>query len=129
MAEFAYNNAKNASTGHTPFKLNYGYYPRVSFKEDVDPHSRSRSANKLAKELKEVMEVCCQNLLHAQEVQKKVHNKRVKSRSYAPGKKVWLNSKYIKMMRNKKLKSKFFGPFRVLHAVEKQAYKLELSTK
>ena len=26
MAEFAYNNAKNASTGYTPFKLNYNYH-------------------------------------------------------------------------------------------------------
>ncbi len=59
MAEFAYNNAKNASTGHTPFELNYGYHPRVFFKEDVDSRSRSRSANKLAEELKELMEVCC----------------------------------------------------------------------
>ncbi len=65
MAEFAYNNAKNASTGHTPFELNYGYYPRVSFEENVDPHSRSRSANELAEELIELMEVYCQNLLHA----------------------------------------------------------------
>ena len=27
IGEFAYNNAKNASTGHTPFKLNRGYHP------------------------------------------------------------------------------------------------------
>ncbi len=27
IAEFAYNNAKNASTGFTPFELNYGYHP------------------------------------------------------------------------------------------------------
>ncbi len=27
MAEFTYNNAKNASTGHTPFELNCGYHP------------------------------------------------------------------------------------------------------
>ena len=27
MAEFAYNNAKNASTGHTPFELNCGFHP------------------------------------------------------------------------------------------------------
>ncbi len=59
MAEFAYNNAKNASTGDTLFELNCGYDPRVSFKEDVDPCSRSCSANKLAEELRELMEVCC----------------------------------------------------------------------
>ena len=39
MAEFAFNNAKNASTGHTPFELNYGYHPQMSYKEDIDPHS------------------------------------------------------------------------------------------
>ncbi len=129
IAEFAYNNAKNASTGHTPFKLNCDYHPRISFKEDVDPRLRSRSANELAEELRELIEVCCQNLLHAQELHKRAHDKGVKSRSYAPGKKVWLNSKYIKMKRNKKLENKFFGPFRVLHAVGKQAYKLELPMK
>ena len=64
MAEFAYNNAKNASTGQTLFELNCGYHLKVSFKEDVDPYLRSCSANKLAEELRELMEVCCQNLLH-----------------------------------------------------------------
>ncbi len=129
MAEFAYNNAKNASTGHTPFELNCGFHPRVSFEEDVDPCSRSRSANELAEELRELMEVCCQNLLHAQELQKRAHDKGGKSCSYAPGEKIWLNSKYIKTKRNKKLENKFFGPFRVLHAVGKQVYKLELPAK
>ncbi len=65
IAEFAYNNAKNASTGHTFFKLNCGYHPRVFFEEDVNPRLRSRSANELAEELRELIEVCCQNLLHA----------------------------------------------------------------
>ncbi len=65
MAELAYNNAKNASNGHTLFKLNCGYHPRVSIKEDVDPHSRSRSANKLAEELRELIEIWCQNLVYA----------------------------------------------------------------
>ena len=37
MAEFAYNNAKNASTGYTPFELNCRYHPWVSYKEDLDP--------------------------------------------------------------------------------------------
>ncbi len=68
MAEFAYNNAKNASTGHILFELNCGYHSKVSFKEDFDPRLRSRSANKLVEELREWIEVCCQNLFHAQEL-------------------------------------------------------------
>ena len=69
------------------------------------------------------------NLHHAQELQKRAHDKGVKPRSYTPGDKIWLNSKYIKTKCNRKLEAKFFGPFRVLHPVGKQAYKLELSRK
>ncbi len=65
MIEFDYNNIKNANTGHTLFELNYGYYPRVFFNKDIDSRSRSCSANTLAKELRELMEVCYQNLLYA----------------------------------------------------------------
>ena len=96
MAKFAYNNAKNASTGHMPFELNCGYHPRMSYKEDVDPRSKSKSADELSAELRELMIVCRENLHHAQELQKRAHDKGVKPRSYAPGDKVWLNSKYIK---------------------------------
>ena len=35
MAEFTYNNAKNASTGHMSFELNCGYHFCVSFKKDT----------------------------------------------------------------------------------------------
>ena len=42
---------------------------------------------------------------------------------------VWLNSKYLKTMRNRKLKAKFLGNFRMLYLVGKQAYKLELPKK
>ena len=100
MAEFAYNNAKNASSGHTPFELNCGYHPRMSYEEDVDPRSKSKSADELSAELRELMIVCQENLHHAQELQKQAHNKSTKPKSYAPGDKVWLNSKYIKTKRN-----------------------------
>ncbi len=48
IAEFAYNNAKNASTGHTPFELSCGFHPRPSYKKKVDPRSKSKAADKLA---------------------------------------------------------------------------------
>ena len=51
IAEFAYNNAKNASTSHTPFELNCGYHPCVSYKEDLDPRSKSKTAEELSSEL------------------------------------------------------------------------------
>ena len=68
IAEFAYNNAKNASTGHTPFELNCGYHPWMSYKDDVNPRSKSKSADELSAELKELMIVCCKKLHHAQEL-------------------------------------------------------------
>ena len=73
-----------------------------------------------------------ENLCHTPEFPKRARDRGVKPRSYAPGDKVWLNSKYIKIKRNRKLEAKFFGPFRVLHPVgpgREQAYKLELPKK
>ena len=66
MAEFAYNNAKNSSTGNTPFELNYGYHPCVFFEEDTDPRSRSKSADELLAKLRDLMTFCQENLHHAQ---------------------------------------------------------------
>ncbi len=65
MAEFAYNNAKNASTSHTPFELNCGFHPRASYERDIDPRSQSKSADKLVTKLKERMVVYRENLQHA----------------------------------------------------------------
>ena len=70
MAEFAYNNAKNLSSGHTLFELNYGYHPQMSYKEDVKPRSKSKSADELSTELKELIIVCQENLHHTQKLQK-----------------------------------------------------------
>ena len=62
MAEFAYNNAKNASNGHTPFELNCGYHLQILYKKDVNLRFQFNSADKLAAELEEVMIICQKNL-------------------------------------------------------------------
>ena len=129
IAEFIYNNAKNVNTGHTPFELNYSFHLRVFFEDNVKPRSRSCSTNKLVKELRELMDICQQNLLHTQKLQKKAHDKGVKPQSYILGEKVWLNSKYIKTKQNQKLETRFFGSFQILYPVGKQAYKLDFSIK
>ena len=129
MAEFAYNNAKNASINHTPFELNYGYHPRVFFKKDTNPRFRSKTADELLAELWKLMIIYRKNLYHAQKLQKQTDNKGLKPKSYTLGDKVWLNSKYIKTKQNRKLEAKFFKPFWMLYPVGKQAYKLELPKK
>ena len=116
MVEFVYNIAKNVSTGHMPFELNYGYHPRILYKEEVDSHSKSKSADKLSAELRALMIVCQENLHHTQELQKRACNKGLKLRNYTLSDKGWLNSKYIKTKQNRKLEAKFFGLFRVLKA-------------
>ena len=70
MAEFAYNNTKNASTGYTLFELNCGYHPYVFYKNNLDSRLKSRTVEEQFLELQELMTVCQQKLYHAQEFQK-----------------------------------------------------------
>ena len=65
MAEFAYNNAKNASTGYIPFELNCGYHLWVSYGKNLDPRSQSKTAKELSSKLQNLMAACQQNLHHA----------------------------------------------------------------
>ena len=65
MVEFVYNNAKNANMGYKPFKLNCGYHLHVSYKEDVQPRSRSKAADEFTKKLRNLMAVYRENLQYA----------------------------------------------------------------
>ena len=64
MTEFAYNNAKNISICHTLFELNCAYYLKILFKENINLHLQFYSTNKLARELKKHIKICCQNLFY-----------------------------------------------------------------
>ena len=66
MAEFAYNNIKNASTGYTLFELNCGYHPCVFYKKEeiLNSRSKSKTAEELFSKLQELMIIYQQNLYH-----------------------------------------------------------------
>lgn len=80
MARFAYNNAKNTSSGYTSFELNYGYHLHVSYKGDIISWSRSKAVDKIAAKFRKLITVYKENLQHAQEIQKRAHDKNVKPR-------------------------------------------------
>ena len=67
MGEFAYNNAKNLSTSYTSFELNCGYYFEMLYKDDIDPRSKSKSADDLSAEWRELIIVCREHFHYAQE--------------------------------------------------------------
>lgn len=68
MAKFIYNDAKNASTNHTPFELNRDYHPRILYEENIDPRFKSKSVDKLAAKLRNLLIMYKKNLQHAQEL-------------------------------------------------------------
>ena len=65
MAEFVYNNTKNASTSFKPFELNCRYHPRVFYKKNLNPRSQLKTAEELSSKLQNLMAACQQNLHHA----------------------------------------------------------------
>ena len=88
MVEFAYNNAKIASTGHTSFELNCRYCSYIFYEKNLNSRSKLRTAEELSSKLSELMIVCQQNLRYAQKLQKQAHNKEVKPQSNTLGNKV-----------------------------------------
>ena len=80
------------------------------------------------KQFKEMWKTTIENLEKATEWMKKQHDKNViPSWQYKPGERVYLDASKIKTTRaSKKLDTKFHGPFKVIAAVGKSAYKLKL---
>ena len=129
MAEFAYKNSQQASTIMSLFEALLGYHPWIFYKDNCDPRSKSRTEDENAATLRNLMKELKVNLTESQQLQALYHNKHVKERTYWPVDSVWLNGKHIKTKKNPKLEHKYLGPFEILKAVEKQAYKLNLPAK
>lgn len=68
MAEFTYNDAKNVNTGFTFFKLNRNFQFKILYKENVDPHFRSKIVDELAVELRELISMCKKKLQYTQKL-------------------------------------------------------------
>ena len=50
------------------FKLNYGYHPRMFYKEEVDFYFQFKLTDELSAKLRKLIVVCCKNLYHAQKL-------------------------------------------------------------
>jgi hypothetical protein len=125
-AEFAVNNAWQASVRNTPFMLNSGQHPLTPVTLDTDTHVPAAKA--YTTQLREAVILARKCLEAAQHRQKAFADKRRRDVSYSVGEAVLLNTKniHLKNPGTRKLLPKWMGPFRILRQVNEVAYTLEL---
>lgn len=129
--EFAYNNAVNATTGMTPFELDYGYHPHTPHTlvdEDVE---NLPAFDDFLDRLATQMTLAEDAVLRAHGIQAKYHNEKHRSGVFAQGDLVWLSATYLnppweKKRQTKKLLPKYYGPFRIEKKINDNAYRLTL---
>jgi hypothetical protein len=126
IAQFCHNDRSHSATGFSPFMITTGRHPFKGIYTGKE--TTNQTAEKYIEKFKETWKSTEKNLEQAAERMKRQHDKHVKpSRQYQPGDRVYLDASKIKTTRaSKKLDAKFHGPFKVISAIGKSAYKLEL---
>ena len=66
MAKFIYNNAKNASSSHILFELNYSYYSQMFYKKNIIFCFKSKLSDKLLAKLRKLVIVYKKNFHYFQ---------------------------------------------------------------
>jgi len=99
LAEFAYNNAINASTRMTPFWANYYYHPVMQFKAPKQPSSLNSElhADTFAAGLEETHQTLRKNLQKVQANQTKYAGG--KEVFFEVGDNVWLSTRHFQTTR------------------------------
>jgi hypothetical protein len=126
LAEFAYNNAPNATTGVSPFFANKGYNPNLS----VHPERAITSiqARSYATNLEELHNVLREQILEAQaRYQTAADKNRLPPPTIRIGDRVFVRAKHIPTTRpTRKLADKNLGPFEVIGQHGNYAFTLRL---
>jgi hypothetical protein len=132
--ELAYNNSKQASTGYSPFYLNYGQHPSIPLSKLIDSENNNNNlinnatAELLLEQLFSDLELARNNILIAQERQQHYTNLNRKDISFQVGDQVLLSTSdlRLKMKITPKLTSRYIGPFKIKKVLSRLNYELEL---
>jgi hypothetical protein len=124
-AQFHYNNTVSASTGQSPFYLNYGFHPTTHFL--IPPRGRSVPGEERMKVIIDNIEEAKAALTLAQESQAKYYNKHHSRVPFKVGDQVYLSTRNLRSTLLKaKLGPRFVGPYKIIKQIGNNAFKLEL---
>ena len=126
LAEFAYNNAPNASTGLTPFFANKGYHPSISIHPERDV--ASSYAKDFAVDLQGLHDFLREQITSAQEYFKDTADRRrIPPPVFDIGGSAYILAKHIRTTRpTPKFSEAYLGPYEVIAKPSQNAYTLRL---
>ena len=127
-AEFAYNNSVQASTGHTPFYLNYGQHPRMPMTSVAEGATRVPAVLEMLSELRTGLTKTKENIKKSQERQSRVANQHRRPHEFIIGDLVWLFADNINRpdVQCNKFAAKFEGPFPITALIGDTSVRLKL---
>ncbi|UYV74773.1 hypothetical protein LAZ67_12000923 [Cordylochernes scorpioides] len=125
---FAYNTAKQDTTGFTPFSLIHGREAETTLDtlfpllKDEDQEDYNREIVTRAEETRQLARL---HTLRAQEGNKRLYDAKHREVSYQPGDKVWIFIPVRKIGISEKLIKLYFGPYRVTRRISDVTYEVE----
>src|ERR1700733_12259792 len=127
-AEFAYNNAKQVSTGFSPFFLNNGRHP-YNPANLLDLGTPVQAVETWIKDIANLEKIARDNIQLAQNRQTQNANLHRREDTFEEGDQVLLSTAYINPQKErptKKLQQRFIGPYTIAEVISNTAYKLVL---
>jgi hypothetical protein len=132
IAELAVNNAQQASTGFTPFYLNYGKEVELPLDRaiaELRPTNNPEAAARIRK-LHADLALAHENLEGAQQRQARYANQHRRDVTFKVGDQVLLSTEHLKMLgserRTPKFTFRYLGPFKIKRVVNANSYELDL---
>jgi hypothetical protein len=126
-AEIAVNSSMHASTGFTPFYLNYGDHPYFPTHIPLDTINNN-TVYELMQRLERNIELARNNMKNAKNKQAHYANQHRRDVVFKEGEMVWLSTQHLNLPDGitRKLSSRYTGPFLILQAHNPVTYKLDI---
>jgi transposase InsO family protein len=129
LAQFAYNNSRNHTTGMSPNHLLHGFDCEIRIDvADTVSEKRIPAAKDRIEKLHQLRQKLRLRLIEAQERMANAYNARHVPKQFRVGEFVKLSTKNLRL-KYRKLNPRWIGPFRVLERIGGQAYRLALPDK